>query len=61
MAPLEPDVDELIGATRAAIARQGCRCEVELDVHEELPGVYRVRAAHDDWCPLLLALHRSAN
>lgn len=61
MAPLEPEMDELIGATREAIALQGCCCEVELEVHEELPGVYRVRAAHDDWCPLLLALHRSAN
>lgn len=46
---------------RVTVAAQGCRCEVDITVTHLEGDHWHIEAAHDDWCPLLLATRAKAN
>lgn len=47
--------------SRYSVRAQGCRCDVEITVGEIVGNHARIEAAHDDWCPLLLATRSQSN
>lgn len=46
---------EIEGKTLDLARAHGCACDVEIEVIEVEPMIFKALVRHDDWCPLLRA------